>query len=311
MNLTPLTADQSYEIAVELPFRTFKKTIDQAYFVDHQCPAIFKLHPDMLRTILETHLNDKDFFEMEEDGHELSISFSVDLGYGVKEKIILRLEEDGPITAMKRKIEEIEKRMGEIKDRIDAIEESDERLYILDHKQCTEDENIFVMNFKWELANQGEREKYIKLTKKYFVIGHYRIQAQKRQIPPLTYVEPLCLEVSGKRAHVWGWFDVEKWEHGIEIPIEAKIWSTVPRILQHVSNPYHAETHGPASGQEGVLMLYENRLSIVGPILDKLNPGLNEFHYYADDGRGHRNNIYNNVSVSMNKYIVVDARFII
>ena len=350
MNLHPIN-EESFELVAELSNRKFKTIIDQKFYDCDECAPTLKLHRSILRTVLETHIHDEDFFEFQEGTSELIVSFAINLGYGVKEKVVLRLEEeieDEPIIVAKRKICEMEKKMEEIKgemekikmeieirdellsntnkmnwdgttelitgleERMERMEDDNDKVYVLDHVPYTDADDKFVMDFKWELANQAERDRFIMVTKKYFVGGSYGL-GEIPKYAQITRVEPLCLKVSGKVVHIWGWYDVKKWRNdGIEIPEEAGVESVVPRILQHVSNKKMISTgHGNAYAyeHEGILMLYKNRLSIVGPMMDRFHSGLNELHNHHSVSN--LDNTDNKVAITRNGYIIIDTWFYI
>ena len=240
----------------------------------------------MLKNVLEKHLCDRPFFwfAMDDDFENLTMTFYIDLGYGVKERVVLDLCEEevvveGPLSDVIRKIDKmgksmdnLEKMINDLDDRMDDLcEQIDElkmddgkdKLYVLDCVKYNEEEDKFVMFFKWDMASQAERERFIEVTKKYLILGKQLPHREVDTYQPIyiSRVEPLCLKISGGVVYVWGWYDVQKWKNGIEIPEEAGVYSVVPRILHNVKRIYVGQHSGYS--YKGVLILHKNKINII------------------------------------------------
>jgi hypothetical protein len=79
---------------------------------------------------------------------------------------------------------------------IDSDVKTGKQKIVLSSVAYTEDEDIFMNNYKAELAHQSEKEKYILLSKKY--------------LSKIYKIEPLILTFENDSAHLYGWMQLKQ-----------------------------------------------------------------------------------------------------
>jgi hypothetical protein len=159
----------------------------------------------------------------------------------------------------------------------------------LDAFNYFKEEDDFMIKFKWDLASQGEKERFIKLADKYMIHNNNNNILQSN----IMKIEPLCLEVSNSNAYLYGWFNIQK---EIMIPEKVKIWSALPRILQCI---YYNDSSNYV--RQGYLILHHNKLYI-----KSVSQG---FHSEFTYNSSYLNNTDNKVPITTKKYAIIFIRF--
>jgi hypothetical protein len=96
--------------------------------------------------------------------------------------------------------------------------------YVLNKVEYTGDEDNFVLNFKPDLANQAETEKYNKLIQKYSKSAFPGTNYQFIKIEPLIFVK----DMQNRIGHLYGMFEI-----GQKYKIPDYIGSKISRVISH------------------------------------------------------------------------------
>lgn len=320
--------DDTFEISAIIATRIYKKIIDVNFYNSVECPPIIKLYKSMMRQLLEKYINSgtrySSFFTLDYELHQIKIKFVVDLHY-IKENIILNLYEytqESFEQKIDNKVITIEEQL------IERITYFQPKTYILSEVKYEREEDEWMSNFKWDIAHQIERNRFIDLSKKYLINWG---KTYNGTLMPITKIEPLCLTVSANMAHLYGWIDITDNMQQITIPKETGIYEYIPRVLQHFTN-VNISTHriitqrgcGPhpcidsKDFAEGHLILEQNNLRITGNIIEHFQRGFNCICVIHPTNCSCKNDLlypkylYDPSVVSSNKkYIVVNTHFLI
>jgi hypothetical protein len=317
INIKSLAGD-AFEISATISQSIYKKIIDSDFYESEECLPILKLYKNMLRQFLETQIHSGNkystFITMVYEIHVIKLNFVVDLGF-VKEALVLELNEYTQESFEQKidgRIEEIENGL------IKRVEDFRPKTYILEGIEYDRREDRFMKNFKWEIAHQEEKEKFIKLSEKYFMLGIHSpsVSGCGNGLPDLqpisiSKLEPLCLTITNNVAHLYGWFNIiensDKVTKEIIIPEEIGIYSGIPRILQHFNVRIDPNNiNNTIVTEMGFLVLNENKLSIIGMYHHKWNiNGIiskNFFPGYHNDQK---------IQSSNKKILIIDTHFLI
>jgi hypothetical protein len=304
-----LFQNDDFEIIAILSNKIYKKFIDEEFYSSKDCPPFIKIYKSILQEQLTKQINSEtkysSFFKLNYKINSIELSFVLDFNY-VKENITLELFEfieESIEQKLNIRIKEMESVIEEMKEEIEELQNSKQKTYILDFVEYDDEEDMFMKEFNWDLANQAERNKYIKLCDKYFIItmaDHVNNKEKYLQVA-LTKVEPLCLTIKNGFAHVHGWFQIDH-KNGkskeIIIPKIYDIYANIPRIIQDVSSPYV----GP-----GFLILNKNKLNIIGEVIGS---GIGIDHLFCSENQRH---LLNNPMIkgTNKRYISVNTKFLI
>lgn len=311
--------DNTFEIIATIASRIYKKMIDEDFYDSDECPPVLEMYKIVLRQILEKHVYSgakySSFFTIDYELHKIKLNFVVNLEY-VKEHMSLILNEythESFEQKMDKKILKIEEEL------IERVSTFQPKTYILEQVKYTKQEDQFMRDFKWDIAHQSERDRFIKLSDKYFINGNKGMtmtDGSGRPVDALMYklisiskIEPLCLTVSENIAHLYGWIDITDNHNKIKeiiIPISAGINPIIPRIIQY-SSDIRIQSQYVIDNGEGFLILNQNKLSIIGSLNNKNSyrgiVGVRAQFTGLDDG--------SSIISSRKKYVVINTHFLI
>jgi hypothetical protein len=170
-----------------------------------------------------------DFFTLKYAPEKLLLRFIIDLDY-IKENILLELK-----AVTQKSFEQlVEQRLDGMNNNLkNSLVNNKPKTFILRSIEYCPDDIGFVNRFKWDLGNQLERERFLKLTSEkfitWFLLNPNGSCTRTKDIDKIIQIEPLILQINDNVCHLFGMVDFS--QPTVTLPEETDIYSDLTRIL--------------------------------------------------------------------------------